>query len=226
MPNTVDAPIYVSQGSPQRMIDLNEIHRRTVETYEAYAQAWDEQRPKQLIEQEWLNHFVSCLPEGGSVLDAGCGAGDPIARYLLAQRLRVTGIDASSALLAIARTRFPNGHWIRMDMRELSLPQRFDGIIGWDSFFHLNPDEQRSALVSFCHHLKSGGVLMITIGDKAGEVLGAVNGQQVYHASLAPDEYRKILKSAGFKTVRMVLRDANCSQHSVLLASGYEGPSR
>ena len=200
-----------------------EIHRKTVETYEEHAHAWDSQRPKVLFEQSWLDRFVSCLPSGGNVLDVGCGAGEPIARYLIDQRFNVTGIDAAPAMVEICRSRFPAQHWRVMDMREMSLDQSFDGIIAWDSFFHLDPDEQRAVLRRFRGHLKPGGALMVTVGDQAGEVLGRVNGVEVYHSSLAPEEYRAILQTAGFEDVTLVLCDESCGGHSVLLARGFNG---
>lgn len=207
------------------MKNFHEIHRKTVATYEENADAWDSQRPKVLFEQAWLDRFASCLPSGGDVLDVGCGAGEPIAGYLIDQGLSVTGIDAASAMVEICRSRFPSRRWYVMDMRGMSMDQRFDGIIAWDSFFHLNPDEQRSVLRIFCEHLKPGGALMVTVGDEAGEVLGWVNGKEVYHSSLAPDEYREILQTAGFVDVTLVLGDESCGGHSVLLARGYKRPS-
>lgn len=205
------------------MGNFREIHGKTVATYEENADAWDSQRPKVLFEQAWLDRFASCLPSGGDVLDVGCGAGEPIARYLMDQGFKVTGVDAASAMVEICRSRFPSRRWHVMDMREMSMDQRFDGIIAWDSFFHLNPDEQRSVLRIFCEHLKPGGALMVTVGDEAGEVLGWVNGKEVYHSSLAPNEYRGILQAAGFDDVTVVLRDESCGEHSIVLASAFKG---
>ncbi|MEM1270256.1 MAG: hypothetical protein AAGI08_09420 [Bacteroidota bacterium] len=69
------------------MPDFREIHRRTQDTYEAHAAAWDQQRPRVFFERDWLNRFTPCLPAGGTVLDTGCGAGEPIARYLIEEGL-------------------------------------------------------------------------------------------------------------------------------------------
>jgi hypothetical protein len=41
------------------------------------------------------------------------------------------------------RARIPDSAWIVADMRELDLGRHFDGILAWDSFFHLDMDEQR-----------------------------------------------------------------------------------
>jgi hypothetical protein len=62
---------------------------------------------------------------------------------------------------------------------------------------------------------------LLAIGDEAGEVLGAVNGQQVYHSSLDPHEYAQILLAAGFPHVTIALGDKKCGEHSELRASGY-----
>ncbi|MEB3231457.1 MAG: class I SAM-dependent methyltransferase [Leptolyngbyaceae bacterium] len=205
------------------MSNLRDIHSRTIKTYELHARNWDEQRAKVLFEKDWLDRFIAYLPAGGAVLDIGCGAGIPISQYLLSKGFKLTGVDASATMIGLSRSRFPEGKWIVMDMRSLSLPQKFDGIIGWDSFFHLDMDEQRVTLSSFCRYLNVGGTLLLTIGDKAGEVLGMVDGQQVYHSSLDPMEYKEMLIFAGFLEVTTVLGDKNCGGHSILMASGFRG---
>lgn len=204
------------------MPTFRDIHDSTIATYQANAGAWDRQRYKGLFEQAWLDRFIACLPECGRVLDVGCGSGEPIAEYLISQGFELTGIDAAQAMIDICAKRFPDADWQTMDMRSLHLPDRFDGIVAWDSFFHLNQDEQRSVLQKFWQHLNSGGALLLTIGAQDGEELGTVNGHKVYHASLQPDEYFDILKTAGFADVDIKLWDQDCAEHCVLLASGFE----
>ena len=94
----------------------------------------------------------------------------------------------------------------------------FDGIISWDGFFHLNQEEQRQTLCLFADHLNADGCLLLTIGHEPGEVTGIVEGEKVYHSSLAPDEYREILYRIGFNTIEIKLEDKECGFHSVLLA--------
>ena len=105
-----------------------------------------------------------------------------------------------------------------MDMRYFDLPDRFDGILGWDSFFHLTRDEQRSVLPRLARHLKPHGALMLTIGPEDGEVTGRVGGEPVYHASLSPDAYQAILERLGLSLERLVAEDPDCDMHTVLLA--------
>ncbi len=148
----------------------------------------------------------------------GCGAGEPIARYFIEQGHQITGIDFAEPAIELARQRFPGHGWQVGDMRALDLPQRFDGIVAWHSFFHLSPDDQPPVLKRFSVHLKAGGSLMITVGPEAGEVIGHVSGENVYHASLAPQEYTTLLGKLGLNIEAFVRRDPECDFASVLLA--------
>jgi len=200
------------------MSSFKEIHERTVAIYEKHAAGWDKHRSRLLREKSWLNKFIQSLPPGASLLDVGCGAGEPISRYLTEHDCSVTGIDSSQAMIEICKSRFSDEAWIVMDMRELELDKQFDGIVAWDSFFHLKPDEQRSTLQRFIRHLRPGGAMLLTVGHEAGEVLGTVEGEAVYHSSLSPEEYTHILTSAGCQNIEMVIKDENCDR-TVLLAS-------
>lgn len=197
---------------------LDEIHSRTVHIYENNAFAWDEHRSRHFFEQQWLDKFIKLLPLEGRVLDVGCGAGEPIAEYLLKHGLQLTGLDASQKMLEIARSRFPKATWIKRDMRKLELDTKFDGIVSWNAFFHLKQEEQRQVLILFADHLTSDGSLLLTIGHESGEVTGTVEGEKVYHSSLEPDEYKAILNTVGFKRIEIELEDESCGFHSILLA--------
>jgi SAM-dependent methyltransferase len=158
------------------------------------------------------------LPDKGSVLDAGCGTGDPIAKYFIELGYSVTGIDYSRSMIELARERFPHADWLVTDMTQLDLETTFDGIIGWHSFFHLTPDQQRNTMKCFVAHLKPKGALMLTVGTQEGEVAGHVCGEEVYHSSLSPEEYRQILNNLGLEIVDFVFEDPECDYATVLLA--------
>jgi len=71
---------------------------------------------------------------GTVLLDAGCGAG--MASQMAASRgARVTGLDASEALLAIARQRVPEGTFGLSDLETLPFADKsFDVVTGFNSF--------------------------------------------------------------------------------------------
>jgi len=47
-------------------------------------------------------------------------------------------------MIALARARLLDDEWIVADMRHLALGRQFDGILAWDSYFHLSQDAQRA----------------------------------------------------------------------------------
>lgn len=191
---------------------------RIVDLYQRHARAWDETRGRSLFEKSWLDRFVDLLPPGGTVLDAGCGGGEPIAAYLISRDLRLTGIDSSPELIALCRARFPQLTFHVADMRTLALPQRFGGIVAWDSFFHLTPGDQRHMIPVFAAHAAPGAALLFTSGPRHGEAIGTFEGEALYHASLDPGEYRAVLDANGFDVVETVSEDASCGGHTVWLA--------
>jgi SAM-dependent methyltransferase len=186
--------------------------------YEAAAAAFDRERDRRLVEGRWLARFRALVPEGAPVLDLGCGAGEPIAAALIGGGHPVVGVDFAPAMLALARSRFPGEAWIEADMRRLDLGRRFGGIVAWDSFFHLGPEEQRAMFPVFSRHLAPGGALLLTTGPDAGEAMGAVAGMPVYHASLSPAEYAGIMEAHGLVARAFVAEDPDCAGRSVWLA--------
>ncbi|WP_195820168.1 class I SAM-dependent methyltransferase [Roseobacter sp. MH60115] len=188
------------------------------DVYESQAAVYDAQRSRALFEARWLARFAACLPPGGRVLDLGCGAGEPIARWFIAEGFRVTGVDFADAMLEIARSRWPEGDWRQGDMRRFDLGETFDGIIAWNSFFHLTPEEQRGCIIRMAAHLEPGASLLMTVGPDAGEASGTVGGQPVYHASLSPAQYATCLEQNDLRLTGYLAEDPETNQHSVLMA--------
>lgn len=186
--------------------------------YERHALAFDAARGRSLSERAWLGRFTAPLPAGGRVLDLGCGMAEPIAAHLIAQGFSLTGVDTAPSLLALCRARFPAHEWHHADMRGFDLGQRYGGILAWDSFFHLDQGDQRAMFAVFTRHAAPGAALMFTSGPEEGEAIGEFGGEALYHASLAPAEYRERLGEAGFAVVDHRAEDPECTGHTVWLA--------
>ena len=187
-------------------------------TYERQAQTFDAQRGRSPFEAAWLDRFAAHLPPKARVLDLGCGAGEPIAQWLIAKGYDVTGLDFSTNMLAIARARWPEGDWREGDMRDLDEVAAWDGIIGWNSLFHLSAEDQRACLPRLARALTPTGALMLSVGHSHGEVAGTVGDEQVYHASLSPAEYANLLDANDMQLRGFIAEDETCNNHTVLLA--------
>lgn len=202
-------PAPPTPAAPDAIIDL----------YERHAEDWDRVRRAEVgLEAGWLARFEALLPEGATVLDLGCGSGQPIARHLVARGFGVVGVDASASLIALCRQRLPDQAWIVADMRALALGRRFGGVVAWDSFFHLAYDDQRAMFAVFSAHAAPGAPLLFTTGPGHGEAIGTFHGEPLYHASLAPAEYRRLLDAHGFDVVAHQAEDPDCGRHTVWLA--------
>lgn len=197
---------------------MSESWRDVVDLYERHALAFDGERGRTLMERSWLERFLALLPEQAEVLDIGCGSGEPLAAHLVGRGCRLTGIDSSATLIGLCRRRLPKHDWHVADMRGLALGRRFDGLLAWDSFFHLRADDQRAMFPVFRDHAAAGAGLMFTSGPAAGEALGSYRGETLYHASLDPQEYADLLSAAGFEVVAYRPNDAECGGHTVWLA--------
>ncbi len=189
-----------------------------IELYRRHGLAWAADRGTAPAEGDWITRFASLLPVGGSVLDIGCGGGAPIAASLIAQGFAVTGIDSSAPLLGLCRERFPDGEWIHGDMRRMALGRAFDGLVAWDSFFHLGHAAQRAMVSRFGAHAAPAAALVFTSGPAHGVAIGAYAGEPLFHASLDPTEYRALLAAQGFAVLDHRAEDPSCGGRTVWLA--------
>jgi SAM-dependent methyltransferase len=187
--------------------------------YERHAIAWDADRRKGGWNDKWWHdRFSEALPENATVLDLGCGGGSPVAANLVARGRRVTGVDSSTTLISLCRNRLPEQEWIVADMRSLSLGRRFHGVLAWDSFFHLKPDDQRGMFTVFAAHAVSCTMLMFNTGPAYGEALGSYRGDPLYHASLDAAEYKDLLVRSGFELVEHSVNDQTAGGRTIWLA--------
>jgi SAM-dependent methyltransferase len=198
---------------------------RIIGLYDRHASAFDKERWKGLFEKAWLDRFLALVPRGGNILDLGCGSGEPIARYFIETGYTLTGVDSSQSMIALCQRRFSGERWMVADMRSLSLSERFDGVLAWNSFFHLCAEDQRKMFRVFSQHTLPDAPLMFTSGPRHGIAMGEFHGEPLYHASLDPLEYRVLLGENGFRVVSQIFDDPDCGRHSVWLAQKKDAAS-
>lgn len=198
---------------------MSERERKDVfKVYDIIGESFFENRRQNLMEEKYLELICSLIPKQGNILDLGCGSGKPIFEYFKNRGYQVVGVDASEKILSIARENFPEDEFFLMDMRQLKLEQKFNAIIAWHSFFHLEGKDQEKMFKIFQEQLKPNGVLMFTSGNELAEAWSENYGQDLYHASLSPEQYQELLAAHQFKLIQHSIEDPECGGATVWIA--------
>jgi len=187
---------------------MKDAANRIVRHYDRHALSWDaDRRAAGWTDKPFIERFLSFLPQGATVLDLGCGGGSPVALHMVAHGFHVTGVDSSPTLTSLCQTRMSDQEWIVGDMRSLALGRRFQGILAWDSFFHLRHQDQRTMFEIFAVHAAPAAILMFKAGFSHGEAVGSYRGDPLYHASLDATEYQALLTDFGFELIEHSIND-------------------
>ncbi len=140
---------------------------RQVEAYSRLAGLYDEIVIDPCHDRwaSFLDELWSADPEGvRSVLDLCCGTG-LLADELIARGYRVVGVDASDAMLAVARERLgPDAALCRMTLPDLAVKGVFDAVVcTFDGLNYLAPDELRVTIAEVAHRLRPAGWLVFDL---------------------------------------------------------------
>ena len=120
-----------------------------------------------------MDSFTACLPRAADVADLGCGPARDGAVFAAAG-YRVTGIDRSAGMLAIAAEALP-GRVAQADLRRLPLAGgSLDGIWCCAALLHVPLDETSTALGEMRRVLRRGGHLALVTALGDGSRLEAV----------------------------------------------------
>ncbi len=141
-----------------------------VATREGKAGAWAADEFYSEGEQDWSDfhkHWTSYEPAlGGSCLEIGCGAGR-ITHALARDFHRVTAIDVSADMLALAKQRSPeNVEFVQVDGTDIPLPDASqDAVFTCHVLQHLEGFDVVSNYMSEVRRvLRPGGAAMIQLG--------------------------------------------------------------
>jgi SAM-dependent methyltransferase len=145
--------------------------------------------------------FTARLPRGADIADLGCGpAGD--GATLAEAGYRVTGLDRSAGMLAIAAQALP-GRVAQADLRSLPLTTgSLDGIWCCAALLHVPQDQTVTVLDEMRRVLRRGGhlALVTAVGHGARqETVPYAPGRQRWFFYRDPDRLREQLPAAGLQ---------------------------
>ena len=152
------------------------------------------------------------IKTGDHVLDLGSGAGNDcfVARAIVGETGKVTGLDFTEAMVAKAKENneklgFSNVEFVRGDIEEMPLPGNTFDVVVSNCVLNLVPDKNK-AFDHIKRVLKSGGHFCVSDVVIKGELpenlrkdaemyVGCVSG------AVSMDQYLEIIKDQGFKDV-------------------------
>nr|VFK34746.1 MAG: Methyltransferase domain-containing protein [Candidatus Kentron sp. MB]VFK76921.1 MAG: Methyltransferase domain-containing protein [Candidatus Kentron sp. MB] len=183
--------------------------------YDEFAETYSENRG--LFDMtEILDHFYGYLDtKKGELLDLGCGAGEPVAKWFIDRGWTVTGVDFSNRMLDLASKYVPEMKTIHADMSHIEFDKnRFDAITVIYSLFHIQSNSHSDLFNKFYHWLRPNGKVLFTYAVKEHtgnrEFDGYKNfmGRNLYYSHTEPDKLYMILEKIGFNIESADYRDS------------------
>lgn len=152
------------------------------------------------VVKAWAANFAP----GATVLDIGCGPGEPSTRILRDAGLNTYSVDASPSMVAAFRERFP-GVPIELNTVEASefFNRTFGGVLAWGLLFLLKPEAQALVIEKVAHVLEPRGRFLFTAPREPLEWLDGMTDQRSY--SLGEQTYERLLRAAGLTWVESAL---------------------
>lgn len=109
--------------------------------------------------------LLKYIPEGGHIIDAGCGSGRD-SKLFMEKGYKVTAFDRSPDLVKLA-SEHTGLKVIDTTFSEFKSKEKADGIWALNSLLvHVPPDELEKSIVNLTNHLKPGGVLLANLNIK------------------------------------------------------------
>lgn len=140
----------------------------------------------------WRDKFEAHIPDGGRILDAGCGSGRD-SRAFLQHGFSVMAFDASSEMCRMASELIGQGV-LQMRFDEMAFEDEFDGIWACASLLHVPTRDLPDILGKVRKALKTQGILYISF--KYGEGT-KIRGERSF-SDFSEASVRVLLENAGF----------------------------
>ena len=154
----------------------------------------------------WLKRLLGRLEVGSSILDLGCGSGDP-ADIEIARHHKVTGVDISQTQVDLARRNVPAGYFIHGDVGSVDFPPgSFDAIVTFYTLEHIPRREHEIVLKQIITWLKPAGYLLLSM--EAGEyddVTGKWLGVPMFISCFNPETMDQMVIHAGLELLESVV---------------------
>ncbi|TFG67649.1 MAG: class I SAM-dependent methyltransferase, partial [Anaerolineales bacterium] len=181
---------------------MNTLHAKNRSSYDRIAPAFAVRNafmPPTVLES--AHHFITLVPSGGRILDAGCGAGRDSA-WFASQGFQVTAFDLSTGMLREAG-KIVSCSRTQGDMLCLPfLTHSFDALWCNAALLHVPKAQAPACLSGFQRVLKQGGVFYLALKAGTGELWEPESYDLAaprFFARYSLVEGTQLVESAGFQ---------------------------
>ena len=145
-----------------------ESNRRTVASYEDYAERYDAivANAPSPNEEVALRRLMAVVKPDGQILEVGSGAGRD-ADFIESLGAHVRRTDVTQAFLDLQRQRGKQAHLLDLLTDELGGP--YDGIVALCVLIHIARDATDGVLEKVAASLRKGGAFLVSMREGAGE---------------------------------------------------------
>lgn len=177
------------------------IFKTIEESYDKMGETYHNFRDNEKFNNE-LEKFANLLPVSGNVLDAGCGVGIPVSKFLVRRGFKVTGIDISRKMIDLAKQNVPEATFYQKNILTLDLPgNSFDGIICVYTLWHIPRAEHSFIISNFHRMIKENGLLVINTGVFESEGMSEFFGEPMLWSNNNPKKTLNYVIDAGFSII-------------------------
>ena len=135
------------------------------DTYNKIAKDWVDDHVGDSWWVEGTDTFLSFLPKGSSILDAGC-AGGYKAKYMTDRGFKVEGIDFSESMINEAKERFPDLNFEVFDIYNLDkYDKKFDAVFTQAVLLHIPKKRIIEVLEKIKMRLNDGGFIHVALKE-------------------------------------------------------------
>ena len=138
-------------------------NRRTIQYYDNNAEEFARNANTADMHRDY-EHFLRYVPNGGSIVDMGCGSGRDL-KFFRESGYNASGVDASESMCRVARE-YSGCSVVCCDALYWDPRTEYDAIWANGSLLHLHTDEIITFLKTKTFHLKPGGIIYFSM--KAG----------------------------------------------------------
>jgi predicted TPR repeat methyltransferase len=145
--------------------------------------------------------FLAHVPQGGHILDAGCGSGRD-ARAFTEAGFQVTAFDASAEMVTRA-TAYTGLDVTQMTFDDMAWVDEFDGIWACATLLHVPRDKLSSTFARFARALRRGGVWYLSVKHGTDD---RVVGARTF-TDMTEREMRDRLEGVGLSVIDLWVTD-------------------